>query len=197
MEAISKEELEEIKRIKGKGRGVVFKPIFEFILEHEGKEGLKRLEDFLEKVGFSLKNNEIRSMDLYPLKKKAALFIAISKLFGYSEQDFKKMGREAAHFPLLVRRLVKLFPADRLLKDADRVWKLFFTTGEIEVVEFDRKKRLEIERLRDFSVHPLECKFLTGYSAALRQLLLKKEVVCEETKCIHRGDEYHEFVFRW
>ena len=141
---ISKEELKELEKIKGQGRGVVFKPIFEFILEHEGKDGLKKLENFLEQIGFPLKDDEIRSMDFYPLKKKAALFVAISRLFNYSEEKFKEMGEEAAHFPLLVRRLVELFPADRLVKDAGKVWKLFFTAGEIEVVKFDRKKECNI-----------------------------------------------------
>ncbi|MBD3208208.1 MAG: hypothetical protein GF370_02010 [Candidatus Nealsonbacteria bacterium] len=197
MEEKIKQEIERINKIKGEARGAVLKPEFEYILEHEGKEGLEKLESFLEEMGFPLKYEGVNSMEFYPLKTKAAIFVAISELFGYGKEEFRVMGREAARFPVLVRRLMMLMPADKLVKEGNRVWQRYFTAGETELVKFNRKEREEVLRLRGFDIHPLECEFLVGYFAVLLQLLVKEDVECEETKCTFRGDEYHEFVLSW
>ncbi|GAI52915.1 unnamed protein product, partial [marine sediment metagenome] len=29
------------------------------------------------------------------------------------------------------------------------------------------------------------------------QMIVGSKVTSEETKCVHRGDEYHEFLLKW
>jgi predicted hydrocarbon binding protein len=200
-EIISKEEFNQIMKIKGEGRGIVFKPELEFIIKEEGEIGLQQLEEAMEKIGHPLRYKTLKSMDLYPLKKKALMLILMRKLFNYNDEKFKEIGGSSAKFPALLRRLVNFLMSSKNIKDIfkhiNNIWKMYFTVGELEMVEFHEKEGLAIIRLEDFRVHPLECKFLIGFWSTLLQLLIKKEVTCEETKCMHKGDEYHEFLLKW
>ena len=198
---ISKEEIDQVMKIKGKGRGIVFKPELEFIIREEGKSGLQQLEEAMEKIGHPLRYKTLESMSFYPLKKKALMLILMKRLFNYNDERFKEIGKSAAKFPALLRRLISFLMSGKNAKDAakqvNNIWKMYFTVGELELVEFNEKERREIIRLKDFRVHPLECKFLTGFWSIILQLLVKSEVTCEETKCTHKGDEYHEFLLKW
>ena len=200
-EIISKKELNNIMKVKGEGRGIIFKPELDFVIKEEGKNGLQKLEKAMEKMGLPLKYETIKSMGFYPLKKKALMLVLMKKLFNYSDEKFKEIGRSSAKFPGLLRRLIGFLMGDKniknMLEQGNRVWKLYFTVGELKLTEFNGKERWGIVRLKDFQVHPLECKFLTGFWSVIIQLLVKKEVTCEETKCIYKGDEYHEFLLKW
>ena len=58
---IPKEEIERIKSIPGEAMGASLKEDLRFILIKEGEEGLKRVEEELEKLGYPLKHNEIKT----------------------------------------------------------------------------------------------------------------------------------------
>ena len=195
---ITKEEFDELMKIKGEARGAGLKGEMKFILEEEGEEGLKKLEEAITKAGYPLKFKEIRGMDFYPIGLEAVVLLAIKRLFNYDDKKFQEIGRRLAKFPLIVRLFIGYFtPSAKTLEKNLETWRKAFTIGNIKVVEVNLKEKYMIIRLENFKVHPLFCQVFIGSISSITELFIKTKLSCEETKCVFKGDEYHEFLLKW
>jgi hypothetical protein len=195
---ISKEELNELMRIKGEVRGMGMRTHAEFIVKEEGEDGLKRLEDTMVELGHPIKFREIRRMNFYPLGLEAVMLVAIKRLFNYNDEKFQELGKFHAKFSLIIKIFMKYFVSfDSMARETPRIWRKYFTTGDIKVVEFSEEKKYAILRVKDFKFHPLHCQIFMGTLSIVIQMMVKNKVAYEETKCIFRGDDYHEFLMKW
>lgn len=195
---ISEKESADLKRIKGGIRGFTMKSYIAFILKNEGAEAVKKLENFLEKIGYPIKPEDLRSMSFYPLDQDAAVLLAIKKLFNYDDEKFQEIGRFGATFITIAKIFAKYFVSlDKLNKNAPRMWDRIITTGKFNIIKFDKKEKHLIAVLKDANIHELHCFTLRGYFTAVFQMVLKKQVALRETKCFFRGDAHHEFSIEW
>jgi hypothetical protein len=198
-EIISKKEFDELMKLEGEAKGVPFKTEANFILKREGGQGLKKLEDTMAKLGYPIKYRKMRSMNLYPLGLLAVNLLAIKRLFNYDNKKFQEMGSvEAKTSSLIIRLFMKYFVSiERAAKEISKMWRKHYTTGDLKIIEYDKKKKYAILRLKDFRCSSLFCQDLIGYFPSVLQMIIGSKVNCEEVKCIHRGDEYHEFLLKW
>ncbi len=195
---ISKQEFTELMRIKGKVRAVGMKSYADFILKEEGEEGLKKLENVLAELGYSIKFKEIRAMDFYPLGILVAMLVAIKRLFNYDDRKFREMGRFHTKASLLIKLFVRyFFSIERVLKELPKMWRKHLTVGDLKVAEYNKEKKYIILRLENYHCHPLHCQILIGYLPSALKMIIGNEGICEETKCIYKGDECHEFLVKW
>ena len=195
-EIITKEEFNKFMELEGETRGVGFKTEAKFILKEEGMAGLKKLEDIMEKFGYPYKN--IQTMDFYPMGLLAVALLSIKGLFNYDDKKFQEMGRFEAKFSLIIRLFMKYFISiERVIKEVPKMWRKYYTVGDLKVIEFNEKKKYAIIRLENFQLHPLLCQVFEGYFPSVLQMIVGGFVTCEETKCTFRGDDYHEFLMKW
>ncbi len=195
---ISKEELDKLMKIKGEVKGNAMIENMKFILKEEGEEGLKQLERAMTELGHPIRHKEIGTMIFYPLWLDAVMLLVIKRLFNYDDKKFQKMGRFEPKISFLIRLFMKHFVSiERAAKEVPNMWKSSFTVGNLNIEEYNVGKRYGILRLKDYRSIPIQCQIFKGYFASLVQMVVGSEVVCQETKCIHKGDEYHEFVFKW
>ncbi len=195
---ISKEELEELMKVKGEVRGMPLKNEAEFIVKEEGEEGLKKLEDTMASLGYPMKYRAIRGMDFYPLGLLSINLLAIKRLFNYDDEKFQAMGRFEAKLSLIIRLFLKYFVSlDKTLREIPKMWKRYYTVGNLTIVEYNEKEKYLIVRIEGLPFHPLYCQINKGFGASIIQMVVGGDVTCEEIKCVHKGDEYHEFLFRF
>ena len=195
---ISKEELEELKKIKGEVRKMSFKTTAEFILKEKGEEGLKKLENTMANLGYPIKHETIKPMDFYPLWADAAKLLIIKRLFNFDDKKFQEMGEFEAKISLIMRIFLQYFISlKRAIKEGPRLWKRYFSVGDLKVIEFNTEDKYAIFRLENFYHHPLSCQTHKGYFPTIFQMIIKSKVTCQETKCVHRGDKFHEFLLKW
>ena len=195
---ISKEERDELKKIKGQIRGIGTKDILEFVLKEEGKEGLKKLEDATVSLGYSVNYKDIKRMNFYPLVSLAVLFLLIKKLFNYNDEKLQEMGRFCSRSSAILRIFMKyLVSIENIAKEAPTMYKKYFTTGSLKIAEYDKKKKYIIARVENLRIHPTHCQYLVGYFSSVVEMVTRKLVTCEETKCVYNGSEYHEFLVKW
>ncbi len=100
---ISKEELEELMKIKGEVRGMGMRTHAEFILKEEGKEGLKKLEEEMAKLGHPIKYRKIKKMSFYPMYLEAPTLVLIQRIFSYDDKKFHEIERFHSKFSLIFR----------------------------------------------------------------------------------------------
>ena len=196
-EVILEEKLKELMKIEGGVRGESIQADLEFIRNEVGEEGLEKLERELKKLGSPIDYKNIRALDFYPLGWQAIMMVCTEKLFGFDEEKFWKWGRFLEK-SLLVRLFVRHFVSiERAAKEAPRMWRHNLTVGDLKVIGLDKEKKNLILRLENFTILPYYCHALRGYFSSVVQMVIGGEVLCEERKCVFRGDEYHEFVLRW
>jgi len=197
---LTKEIAKKLMEIKGEARGVVFKTDIEYILGEKGEEGIKKLEDELEKLGYPIKFKEIKTMEFYPVGLRAISLLAIKKVFNFDDEKIKEMGFFATKKSLIIKLFIKYFLSLQrvFFKESPKMWRKHYAIGELVPVELNEEKKYSILRLKDFSLHPIYCIYLGGYFCGVTQMLVKTpQLTFEETKCTFRGDEYHEYLIKW
>jgi len=195
---ISKEEFEEIRKTKGEVRGIGPRSIAEYVLWKEGEHGLKRLEDLMNSLGFPIEYRKMKSMDYYPYWIVSVSFLAVKRLFNFTNEDFQKMGEMDVRFTPLQKIFIKYFVSlKKLAESASKMWEHYDTLGKIELIEFDEKNKRAIMKVTEFDRSEYQCQYLIGYITATAKIVSKTIPICEETKCTFRGDEYHEFTLKW
>ncbi len=195
---ISKEEFDELIRIKGKVRGVAFKTQAEFLIKQEGEKGLERLEEELRRLDYPFKLREAKSMEFYPIGLVGIVQLIAKRMFGYDEKMMEKMGEFESKVSFIMRLFISHFVSlDRVEKVVPEMWRKYYTVGDLEVTESDKQKRRAVLRLSNFKIHKVHCQDLVGYFTSVLQMVVKSRVNCEETKCVFNGDDYHEFLFKW
>ena len=197
-EIISKEELDKLMKIEGEVRGVAIKGDGEFILKEKGEEGLKQLEEAMAKLGCPIKYKEIESTHFYPLSWDAINLLTLKRLFNFDNKKIQELGKFLTKTSLVLKLFMKYFVSlEKVLKEVSRMWKKHYTIGDIKVVKIDKERKRLILRVENFRVHPLYCQVFIGYFSGVTQMIVRNEPVCEETKCMFRGDSYHEFLIKW
>lgn len=137
-------------------------------------------------------------MGFYPLGIVNVLLVVVKKLFKYDDEKFRELGKFAAKFPLLVRALFAyVISIEKTINDIPKEWSKCYTVGELKLIEFNKEKRYIIYRLENFPLVPLYCRVLEGLLSVSLKMVIKKPIVSKETKCVHRGDKYHEFLLKW
>ncbi len=201
---ISPEELKELEdKYKGRGeeRGLTFKSEAMYIEENEGIDGLRKLEEAMADLGYPIKYQDIKYTHFYPIIIEVLTLVLIQKIFNYSDEDFEKIGKYALKIPGVVRTLFAvqkyLLTSKQILdKLVSRVWKQYYMIGDLKIIEYKLNERVVL-RIEDYINHPLNCRMIQGALSTLFKMASAKDVVCQESKCMHKGDEFHEFVVTW
>ena len=197
MADIKKEELENLAKIKGEVRGVVFQTDAKYVLAKEGEEGLKKVEEKIRDLGYKIDYRNTKAMDWRPLGLRVISLLVIQSVFNWSTSEIREMGKTAPKFSFVVKFLFKLFaPLSKLVKELPRFWKEHYTVGEMEVADFDEKNKRLVLLLKEFEVHPIFCLYLEGYIERTLSFTVT-EVATKETKCMSKGGPYHEYTSTW
>ena len=194
---MKKEELENLIKIKGKVRGVVFQTDVKYVLSRWGKEGLKRLEKKMEEWKIDLPFKGAEAMEWYPIGKRVVSLLLIKETFGLENKDIREMGSLAPKFSIVVKLLFKLFtPLKRFAKEIPRYWKEHYTVGELEVEKVSEKAREMLLNLKGIKLDPLFCLYLEGYFERVIKFIYPQTKV-KEIKCQFKGDEFCQYLFQW
>lgn len=196
---ISKQEFDKLMSIRGEVRGVGIKSYGEYILKEEGGEGLKKLEETITDLGCPIKWKLIKTLAFYPVGLEGLILLVIQRVFNYDDKKIQEMGESHLKKPLIFRLFAKYFASlETMTQQAPRAWRQLFTIGDLKTIELNKKKKYVILRLADFRLCAPHCQIIMGiFSAVLQMLTKSSRVSCEETKCLYRGDECHEFLLKW
>lgn len=195
-----KEEFNKLMKLKGKVRGVVFQTDAEYVRNRGGEEGLSRLEEELKKIGYPIEYKDIKATSWYSLGMRVISLLVIKEIFNLNDKEIEEMGNAAPKYSFILRMLMKFFVTIQMsYKESPKYWEKHYTIGELEAPGYDLKKRYFIVRLKDFKIDPVLCIYFGGYFKRISQFLLKdaKNFKIEETKCMFKGDPYHEFLITW
>jgi len=186
-------------KLRGEARGMSLKDDAAYALAKQGKEGLERVEEELEKVGCPIKYAEIKTLGFYPVGWRAISLLAMQKVFGWGDEEFRELGGFAPGNSLIVRVYTKFFHSiDLVVSKAPQMWGEYFTRGEFTVPDYDVEKKYAVVEIKDLDLHPVFCRLVEGYLATIIKMVVKpEEIKCREIKCTFEGQDRHQFKFTW
>jgi len=187
-----------LQETKGEVRGVALKDDLDYILEIKGEQGLERVEQRMTELGCTLKRKDIKSTNFYPIGLGIILSLTIKEVFNFTEKDFEKMGFSEVKFSIFVKIFLKYFSSLKLIAEqVPNIWRKHYTIGDLEMPRYSRNEKYIILRVKNFKINPIYCNLSMGYFSKVVQMVVRAPVSCKETKCIYRGDPYHEFLLTW
>lgn len=191
-----KKEADKLMKIKGGTKGSEFLTLKNYILQKHGKEKVLLLERKMAELGYPLDFDKINIMEWYSESLNVLAMIVAKHLFGW--ENLFEFGYNSPKFSFGIRLLVKFISLERLFKEASKIWRKFLDVGTLEPREFNRKEKYSIIRLKDYKFHPDSCLYYAGYFLRICKYTQRsKKMTIEETKCMFRGDPYHEYLIRW
>jgi len=195
---LTKQEADRMMKIKGEVRGESLKADLDFVIEKKGKEGLKKIESKMEELGYPLKYKDLKPMGFYPIGLSGITLPIIKETFNFAGKDLEKWGRSVVKFSILMKIFMKYFTSlDLIAKQIPSIWQKHYTIGSLEMVNFSKKDRYVVLKLKDFKISPLHCNIYKGYFSKVTEMVVKHLTICKETKCMFKGDPYHEFLLTW
>lgn len=194
------ETIEVVKQIKGSVKAVTLQTDRIFIEIQKLENGVSLVEEELEKMGFPFRYSSVGSpTGLVPLSLRIASLLAIKKVFQLKDEQIKEMGRLATRSSFFTKLALRyLISLKKMANEIPRHWQRHYTVGSMDTGELHEDERFFIVRLRDFSTHPVFCTYLSGYIIGIVELIGNyTNLTIQETKCLYRGNEYHEFRVTW
>jgi len=194
-EIITKEEFNELMKIKGEVRGVTLKGYQDYILKEEGEEGLEKFKKEIVEFDFP---KEIRTMDFYPIGYQVLAIEIMKRVFNYDEKKFQEIGEFSAKVSMIVKLFSRyFFSVPQVMKQIPKMWEKYYTVGRIELGDYKEDETLLVIRLKDFHIHPIHGQILVGYFSSLLKMISGQKARGEEIKSPFKGDDCYEFLMKW
>lgn len=194
-----KEIANNLMKIKGNVKGEVLRISAAYIAEKEGEKGVEVIEEKLKELGYSLKFKEIKPLRWYPEALSVLVILVAKDVFNWKNSDIFDMGNSAPKYSFIVKLLLKyLISVEKIFEECPKYWRKHFDFGELEPVEINTKEKYAIIRVKGYKFHPLICLYHAGYFLRLVQLSIRsKKITIKETKCMFKGDPYHQYLIKW
>lgn len=194
-----KKEAEKLMKIKGNAKGETLLTHQKYIYYRQGEEGVRAVEEKMMELGYYLKFKEIKSLNWYPAAMGALVILVAKEIFNWTDVDIFDMGNSAPKHSFIIRFLMRyIFSPYKIFEESPRYWRAHYEFGTLEAVEFNEKEKYFLIRIKDCKFHPVTCVFFAGYSLKIAQFVIKSEKLnIKETKCVHRGDLYDEYIISW
>ncbi len=197
---LSKQEINQILKIKGKVRGAVFYTDAQYILEIKGEEGLRAVNSNIKKINLPISYGpEIKITDWYPLSWRVLSLLIIKDTFKWQDKDIVTMGEVAPKHSFIVKILLRYFISlEKTFSEASKYWEKHYSTGKLVASKIDIENKHLVIQLYDFKIHEIMCIYFLGYFRTIANLVVKtNKMTIKEIKCMFNSDVCHEYDIKW
>lgn len=194
-----KQEIDNLMKIEGHVRGAVFYTHATYIRIKKGEEGVKAVEDKLKDLGYPFSFKDVKTLGWYPVGLEPAVILVAKELFGWTDDDIFDMGNSAPKYSFVVKMIMRYFLSlKRSFAETPTYWDKHYDVGQLINYKLDEEEKYAIVRVQGYKTHPIMCTLFAGYFLRMGQFVIKTEkITIKETKCLYKGDPYHEFFFKW
>lgn len=197
---LSKEDIAQIMKVKGRIRGLVLTTLKDYIIEKKGEKGIKKVEEKMEETGHPFSFEGLSSIKWYPAGIIHLVMMITLDVFNWSEEDNFKIGHDVPINSVLAKLMLRTFTSLEIaFKVTPKFWKNYTDLGEMNWIKRDIKNRRAVLRLTNYpKVHRGSYEYFRGYLKKIMEIMTSsKNVKVELTKTIYRGDPYDDFTFTW
>ncbi len=183
---------------KGRTKAEALKFCLRYVERKEGREKKDMVIAKLKELGFEESYEKLKPFDWVKEATLIMLYLILMEVLDWSEEDIFKMGEEEPKESFIARILMNMLSIEKVMKEAPKYWRKFYDFASIEPVEIDKEKRFLIIRIHGYDFDPIGCVYIKGFLITLSKFTIKaKNYSIKETKCIHEGEKFHEYIITW
>ena len=158
-EIISQEEISQLMNKKGEVRGIALINENDFIIKEKGKEGLKKFEEAVARLGIKKEEKELNKWEFYPIGQEIIELLVIKKIFNFSDDKMKEIGILGSKLSYIVKLFFQYYMGSMnfLAQKAPELWRKYYTVGDLVVEEINEEKKYIIIDIKNFNFHPIHC----------------------------------------
>ncbi len=170
-----------------------------YILEKEGEEGIKRVLERVKELGGELDLEKLNSLTWEEEWKSSVLVAVSADVFKWTEEDIFQMGRYSPRASFFIKSIIQyLISLEVVFNNMGKYWNKHHNFGSLEGKEINEKEKYLILHKKNFLTLPEMCIYHAGYFQGIAEFVIKgKNIKTKETKCMHKGDSYHEYIISW
>jgi hypothetical protein len=179
-------------------RGAAFHTDARYIRYVMKDTGLDAVRTETNRMGYLIDYDKMITTKWYPLNLRLISLLSAKKTFGWDDEKIMNMGRIAPRYSLITKMMLRYFVSlERVCSEVPKYWQKHYTVGRMESELHRSENKIKL-RLKEFQLHPIMCTYLSGYYLGVTELVDNfKNLRIEEIKCIHTGDDHHEFNVVW
>lgn len=182
--------------MEGNCKGAIFRGNIEYVTKKFGKLGLEKLMEDMKEKRHRLDLSNIIDGNWYPMDARLQFLKSTVELFGLDEAQILELGRSGFKQSAIIQIYLKVAGSPKkICKFGPKVWSHNYDTGRLEA-EYGGPEGTYF-RIYDFKGVPLLCTYLIGFYTMAYETVGAKDVIVDEPRCIHKGDEFHEFRIKW
>lgn len=192
------DEIKELMQKKGNVKGEAINFHAAFIIHKAGKEGLKKVEKKLIELGYPVEFDKLVDYKMYPASLAILVAIVAVKEFNWSDDVIREWGKFNLKNSFVLKMLLRYFISlDKLIQVVPKYWRKEYDFGSVEITKTENEKEVTI-RIKDYDLHPVNCIAFGAMAEELIKYVVRAEKIwAKETKCMHQGDEFHEYIVNW
>ncbi len=169
----------------------------EYIKNKAGVQGVELVFEELKKRGYPQDLRKMKDLDLVPVDMRKELLFVVRDVLEWDDERIRDMGEQAVKSSYIMRTFIGLFMnMERIFNAAPDIWDKNYTVGKMSS-KVDVAKGEGFVSLTDFELDPLVCNYLLGYFTGVAKLAKRTNLQVKEIKCVHKGDDRHEFFITW
>lgn len=194
-----KERTKKLLQKNGNIKGETINFILQYLQKKEGDDALEKLKERLSQLELPFDVTRVKNFSLIKDSIVAIVMLAIKDVFQWTDDDIFEMGKAEPKNSFIVRLLMKyLVSIEKTFERAPDFWRKFYDFGYLETIEFSDSEKYFKLGVYEYDTDPVMCKYLAGFIHTMVAFSMKeKSVSIEETKCIYKGDSYHEYTVSW
>ncbi len=195
-----KEIADKLMSQEGNVKGEVFRTHANFIKHKEGEDALKKVEEKMKELGYPLEFKKVKTGDWHKESLSALVIVVCKNIFNWERKDVFEMGNMAPKHSFIIRMFVKHFISLKdVFEKAGQYWDRHYDFGSMEKGYFNEKEKRLVLKIKGYIAHELVTgPYFRGYITRIAQFSLKSQKIeTEQTKSVHHGDPYNEYVIRW
>ena len=171
----------------------------EYILSKEGEEGLNKVSERMKELGAELDFKKLDSQTWEEEWKNSLLIVVAKETFNWTDEDIFQMGRFSPRASFFIKSIIQyLVSIDVVFNNVSNYWHKHHDFGDLEPVEINKEEKYIVIRKVGFRTHPIMCIYHAGYFKGVVEFVLRSDNInVDETKCMHKGDDYHEYRITW
>jgi hypothetical protein len=193
---ITKQEFEDIKKVQGMARGLVFQTDCNIVKVQYGEKGLKKLLAAGKNSEHPIYYEKIKTMEWYPTWQRVESLIIISKLFNLSEKEIRDFGALAPRVSFFVKFFLKHFISlNDFAKQSGLFWKKHYTSGEMVPISTNPKDNSAELHLKNIYLPKIFVIYLNGYIESVFKFLHPKMTLSFTPQKDKNNQEYWSLKF--
>lgn len=193
---VTKEEADEIMKQRGEVRGGTLKEDIASVEQAMGKEVADKVKRAAKLLPYPIDYDNIKELAWYPAGLTILSVFFLKRYFNWTDKEVREQGYTTPKVSPIMKFFISLFGnLHMFLKQAPKVWRDYWTEGELCVVLEDEKNKKAVLELKDFILSDFYKLTLEGYVERVFQFF-KKGAKCKIERA-GKGDTIWKVTLTW